>query len=93
MIGNKRLERKKVSDTPRTDAEIFSQQLNFGPQLVKADFARQLERELTALRLYTVNACMEICKRLSESYEISEWIDGSAAADNCANAIARELLR
>ncbi len=35
-----------MSDTPRTDAEELRQTQRFGGYMVKADFARHLEREL-----------------------------------------------
>lgn len=44
-------------DTPRTDAAI-KEVLQSGPhQKVKADFARQLERELNAVKA-TLNDCL-----------------------------------
>jgi len=40
----------EVSDTPRTDFEESMQTQRFGVYMVKADFARTLERENAAMR-------------------------------------------
>jgi hypothetical protein len=72
--------------TPRTDEEEMRQTQRFGGYMVKADFARQLERELSATmaRIQKLeeagDAMLNAWLMPEDSMEYSEWVALSADA-------------
>ena len=72
-----------MSDTPRTDAAAFGSQVMMH-EMVAADFARELERELNELKAIHKTAILECTQYTPESWaavcEHAEpcavWIDG-----------------
>lgn len=50
-----------MSDTPRTDIAIY--QISADSQKVNADFARELERELSELRKHAETMCEDLERR------------------------------
>lgn len=50
-----------MSDTPRTDAAAFEWSLDYDPHydVVPTEFARQLERELAAMRQEAADRCLK----------------------------------
>jgi hypothetical protein len=62
-----------MSDTPRTDNEEMRQTQRFGVHMVKSEFSRQLERELTAAQIGA--ARYEYLRKLRPSDAAKLWKD------------------
>jgi hypothetical protein len=73
-----------MSDTPRTDAASFGSQV-MAHEMVHADFARELERELDELKARHRTAILECAQYTPESWATTceheepcaVWLDGS----------------
>ena len=72
-----------MNDTPRTDAASFGSQV-MAHEMVHADFARELERELDELKAIHKTAILECTQYTPESWEeacehgepCAVWLDG-----------------
>jgi hypothetical protein len=64
----------EVSDTPRTDFEESIQTQRFGVYMVKANFARTLERENAAMR-EAIREAHGFARNILKNYECGDDID------------------
>ena len=71
-----------MSDTPRTDAEGFHPDDAFS-EVVDADFARQLERELTAAKV-EIERLRADAERYRHLCEYQRWAPEIEAAFDCS---------
>jgi hypothetical protein len=57
--------------TPRTDAEVYEEEF-FGGEVVNAEFARKLEKELASagLRIYELDEELEHVRESYEKYNL-----------------------
>ena len=67
-----------MSDTPRTNAAAFGSQV-MAHEMVHADFARELERELNELKAIHKTAILECTQYTPES-----WASACEHAEPCA---------
>lgn len=61
-----------MSDTPRTDAHVSPFKSEFANEVVAADFARQLERELSGLRAELEQARKDAQRHMTDIQKLSE---------------------
>jgi hypothetical protein len=77
-----------MSDTPKTNSKISMCWLdaNTRKEMVEADFARELERELNELKEWKESATKNLAeaRRIAEAYRYV-WDLVSAAVDTCPN--------